>query len=74
MPLLKRLFNILILHRATFGVCLALLGLFVSSCSDSRQQHDPPSPEEARGSAHPALKEKVTAPLPDPVPAAAGAG
>ena len=74
MPLSKKLFNILIPRRATFGVCLALLGLFVSSCSDSRQQHEPPSPEEARGSAHPALKEKVTTPLPDPVPAGTGAG
>jgi hypothetical protein len=73
MPLSKKTSNSLILLRAGSALCLALLGLFVSSCSDSRPEHQAPSSEQARGSAHPALKAKVTTPLPVPAPAPAGA-
>jgi len=73
MPFKNRIFNILIPLRATLSVCAVFLGLIVSSCSDSGLQHQPPSPEEARGSAHPALKAKVTTPLPRPAAAPAGA-
>ena len=73
MPYTNRMFNSLIPLRASLSVCAVLLGFMMSSCSDSQPEHQPPSPEEARGSAHPALKAKVTSPLPRPAPAPAGA-
>ena len=69
MHLFKKPTDILIPLRALSALSLALL---VSSCSDPGQQHQPASDEQARGSAHPALKEKVTTPLPVPAPAVAG--
>ena len=60
--------------RSSLAVCTALLVLPVAGCSDSGHQHQPPSPEEARGSAHPALEETITTPVPAPVPVPAGAG
>ena len=68
-----RLINILVSIRASLVTSMLLLVVVFSGCSDSRSQHQTPPPEEARGSAHPALKARMPAPAPAPAPVAAPA-
>ncbi len=69
-----RFIDIVVSIRASLVPSLLLLAVVFSGCSDSRPQHEEPTPEEARGSAHPALKAQIPAPAPAPVaePAAGG--
>ena len=69
-----RFIDIVVSIRASLVPSLLLLVVAFSGCSDSRPQHEEPTPEEARGSAHPALKAQIPAPAPPPVaePAAGG--
>ena len=68
-----RLINILVSIRASLVTSMLLLVVVFSGCSDSRSQHEKPTPEEARGSAHPALKARIPTPAPAPAPVAAPA-
>ena len=63
-----RFIDIVVSIRASLVPSLLLLVVAFSGCSDSRPQHEEPTPEEARGSAHPALKAQI--PVPAPAPAA----
>ena len=69
-----RFIDIVVSIRASLVPSLLLLVVAFSGCSDSRPQHEEPTPEEARGSAHPALKAQIPAPAPAPAaePAAGG--
>ncbi|MEC9349327.1 MAG: hypothetical protein VX387_06345, partial [Planctomycetota bacterium] len=69
-----RFIDIVVSIRASLVPSLLLLVVVFSGCSDSRPQHEEPTPEEARGSAHPALKAEIPAPAPAPAvePAAGG--
>ena len=69
-----RFIDIVVSIRASLVPSLLLLAVVFSGCSDSRPQHEEPTPEEARGSAHPALKAQIPAPAPAPAaePAAGG--
>ena len=61
-----RFIDIVVSIRASLVPSLLLLVVAFSGCSDSRPQHEEPTPEEARGSAHPALKAQIPAPAPAP--------
>ena len=57
-----RFIDILVSVRASLVTSMLLLVVVFPGCSDSRPQHEVPTPEEARGSAHPALKAQIPAP------------
>ena len=67
-----RFIDVLVSIRASLVTSMLLLVVVFSGCSDSRSQHEEPTPEEARGSAHPALKAPIPAPA-AAAPAAAAA-
>ena len=72
MKLSTRFIDILVSVRASLVTSMLLLVVVFPGCSDSRPQHEVPTPEEARGSAHPALKAQIPAPAPAAAASAAG--
>ena len=67
-----RFIDILVSVRVSLVTAMLLLVVVFPGCSDSRPQHEVPTPEEARGSAHPALKAQIPAPAPAAAAPAAG--
>ena len=67
-----RFIDILVSVRVSLVTAMLLLVVVFPGCSDSRPQHEETTPEEARGSAHPALKAQIPAPAPAAAAPAAG--